>query len=93
MSYSEKCEITLLSFLQIAVRSSSIPVSFVYFVNPDSIALIAAELMGAGVRKSGSPAAKLMTSSPFAFIVLARSDKTAVLDSESRLRTGLNSLT
>ncbi len=44
----------------------------VYFVSPASSAALAASLMNAGVSKSGSPAAKAITSCPASFICLAR---------------------
>src|ERR1700682_4173132 len=43
----------------------------VYFVKPPSSAAIAAALMCSGVSKSGSPAPKLQTSIPSAFIAFA----------------------
>src|SRR5215470_1129755 len=43
------------------------PSTFVYFVLPSLIALMAASLMLSGVSKSGSPAPRLITSLPAAF--------------------------
>src|SRR5207302_376078 len=47
-----------------ACRNSMIPAGLVYLVNPSWIARAAARLMTSGVSKSGSPAAKLMMSTP-----------------------------
>jgi len=55
-----------LSFLAIAARSSGMPAVAVYLVNPWLSASIAASLTKRGVSKSGSPAPKLTTSTPFA---------------------------
>src|ERR1700733_789373 len=53
---------------QIAWRSAGVPGTAVYLVSLAWIALIAASLMWSGVGKSGSPAARPITSLPAAFI-------------------------
>src|SRR3989338_5681048 len=55
-----------------ALRSSTVPVEGVYLVKPVSMALIPAFLIRSGVSKSGSPAAKLTTSTPLDCNSLAR---------------------
>src|SRR3989338_6790659 len=60
----------LLSFKKrraIASLSSGVPVGGVYLVKPFSMAAIPGFLIKSGVSKSGSPAAKLTTSTPLAF--------------------------
>src|SRR5579872_7314565 len=56
------------------------PAGPVYFVKPSRIAVIAASLTGSGVSKSGSPAAKLRTSTPFRLSWRARSSIPIVID-------------
>src|SRR6266702_4633791 len=53
---------------QIAWRSAGVPGTAVYFVSLAWMALMAASLMWSGVGKSGSPAARPITSLPAAFI-------------------------
>src|ERR1039457_6046933 len=48
-----------------ALRNWGVPSTAVYLVAPLSSAHLAASLMWLGVSKSGSPAAKLMTSTPW----------------------------
>ena len=64
-----------------ASRSSGIPAAGVYLVNPSWIARIAASRTCAGVSKSGSPAPNETTSTPAAFIALARPMIRIVADS------------
>src|SRR5258708_40122500 len=53
---------------QIAWRSAGVPGTAVYLVSLAWMALMAASLMWSGVGKSGSPAARPITSLPAAFI-------------------------
>src|SRR6266567_6662103 len=55
----------------IASLSDGMPPTWVYLVNPLLIAPMAASLMCCGVSKSGSPAPRLTTSFPSAFIFAA----------------------
>src|ERR1044071_1393517 len=50
-----------------AARSSGMPSMLVYLVSPRLMAAMAASLMLSGVSKSGSPAARPITSRPCAF--------------------------
>src|SRR3569833_823434 len=63
-----------------AARSAGVPSTWVYFVAPAARARFAAALMWAGVSKSGSPAPKLMTSSPLARRAAALADTASVGD-------------
>ena len=75
------------NFSHIAVRNGNVPGFGEYFVFPHSIALMPAFAHTSGVSKSGSPAAKPMTSSPRSFSVLAKSVRATVFDSfRSRTR-------
>src|ERR1700709_1508882 len=70
-----------------AVLSSARPSTAVYFdARPDSIALIAACLMLAGVSKSGSPAPSPITSRPACFSARALSVTAMVGAGLTRLR-------
>ena len=60
------------------------PVAGVYRVMLFRIACIPASLMWSGVGKSGSPTAKLKTSTPSRFIAMARSLSTVVADGAMR---------
>src|SRR5262249_16198714 len=59
------------SLSQMAARSSGMPAVTVYLVKPLLSAAIAASLMYCGVSKSGSPAVRAATSTPFAARALA----------------------
>ena len=63
-----------------ACFSSKMPDAAVYLVKPALIASIAASHTFLGVGKSGSPAPKLTTSTPAAFICLALSEIASVED-------------
>ena len=60
-----------MNFSQMALRSAGSPEEGVYLVKPRESASSAAAIMYSGVLKSGSPAPKLMTFSPAAFIAFA----------------------
>src|SRR4051812_7403013 len=66
-----------------AWRSGSIPGVGAYLVLPAWSAAMAASLMNCGVSKSGSPAAKLQTSSPAASMALAFASMARVGDGET----------
>src|SRR3954464_5246633 len=66
-----------------AWRSGSIPGVGAYLVLPPCSAAMAASLMNCGVSKSGSPAAKLQTSSPAASMALALASMARVGDGET----------
>src|SRR5690242_3966572 len=73
-----------------ALFSSGMPPVAVYLVKPASSAALAASLMCAGVSKSGSPAAKLTTSSPLAASALALALRDSVGDGLIALRRRLS---
>ena len=66
-----------------ATRNASTPGVGAYLVLPERSATIAASLMKSGVSKSGSPAAKLHTSSPAAIMALALASISSVGDGET----------
>ena len=66
-----------------ATRNGSMPGVGAYLVLPLFRAAIAASLMKSGVSKSGSPAAKLQTSSPAANIAFAFASMASVGDGET----------
>src|ERR1700761_721708 len=64
--------------------SSGMPSTVVYLVLPSRMALMAASLMLSGVSKSGSPAARPMTSRPWAFSSRAFASAARVADGLTR---------
>src|SRR3989304_8906110 len=82
---SDGSKLILLSyrnFAQIASRSSKMPWLAVYFVKFALMAAMAAFLISCGVGKSGSPAVRLTTSIPSAFMSDARAARAIVWDSD-----------
>src|SRR4051794_29981288 len=74
------------SHLATAARRAGVPSTSVYLVAPASSARLAASLMCEGVSKSGSPAPKLMTSSPLARRAAALAETASVGDGSMRDR-------
>src|SRR5688572_7607426 len=62
-------------------RRAFVPLAFVYFVKPRSIARLPASPTAAGVAKSGSPGPKSTTSTPWAMRAVARLRTASVGDS------------
>ncbi len=69
-----------MNLLMMAFLSSGMPATSVYLVKPLFNASMAASLMCSGVSKSGSPALKLMMSSPAARNWAARAETARVAD-------------
>src|SRR5687768_2153353 len=67
--------------LAIPSRRAFVPLAFVYFVKPRSIARLPASPTAAGVAKSGSPGPKSTTSTPWAMRAVARLRTASVGDS------------
>lgn len=76
------------SFSHTAARSPAVPVLGEYRVFPPRIAAQPASTIAEGVSKSGSPAARPMTSCPASFMLRARSVSAIVLDSRSDATRG-----
>ena len=74
------------NFVAIAALSSALPSTGVYRVLPALMAAIAASLIGSGVSKSGSPAPKLMMSTPSRLRAVAFDRTAPVADGLMRVR-------